>query len=157
MNDPQTFVNLVGGTALTLNEVGQVEQAKALAEELLEMLTEAKQPRLHEGPLPVVWLFLKLGLQDGLLSALERARPTAWRDAARVAVAGHLVVAADSYEAIGSLPDEAFARLFATPALVKRGRHEDANEQLEKALTFYSSVGATRYIREAEAALRTGQ
>jgi class 3 adenylate cyclase len=154
MKDPQTFENLVGVTALTLNEAGQVEQAKALVEELLEMLVKDKRPRLHEG-LPVVWLFLKLGLQDGLLSALERARPTAWRDAARMAAAGHLAVAADSYEAIGSLPDEAFARLFATHALVKRGCHDDASDQLEKALTLYKSVGATRYIREAEALLST--
>jgi hypothetical protein len=33
------------------------------------------------------------------------------------------------------------------------GRHEEANEQLEKALTFYRSVYATHFIREAEALL----
>jgi class 3 adenylate cyclase len=152
VKDPQTSENLLGVTALTLHEAGQVEQAEALAEELLEMSSGGKRPRLHEG-LPVVWLFLKLGLQEDLLTALERARPTAWRVAARAATAGDFAVAADSYEAIGSRPDEAYARLFATQFLFNAGRHDEASEQVEKALVFYRSVGATRFVREAESLL----
>ena len=43
---------------------------------------------------------------------------------------------------IGSLPDEARARLRAGDA-----------ENVAKALAFYRSVGATRYIRQGEALL----
>jgi hypothetical protein len=36
---------------------------------------------------------------------------------------------------------------------VAEGRRAEADAQLEQALAFYRSVGATRYIREAEALL----
>ena len=37
--------------------------------------------------------------------------------------------------------------------LIDDGRRAEADEQLQRALTFYRSVGATRYIREGEALL----
>jgi len=37
--------------------------------------------------------------------------------------------------------------------LVRDGRRAEADEQLQRALGFYRSVGATRYVREAEALL----
>jgi len=50
-------------------------------------------------------------------------------------------------------PHEAYARLRAAEQLVAEGRQAEADAQLEKALAFFRSVGATRYIREAEALL----
>jgi hypothetical protein len=44
-----------------------------------------------------------------------------------------------------------YARLRGAEALVAAGRRADADEQLQRALAFYRSVGATAYIREAEA------
>jgi hypothetical protein len=41
-------------------------------------------------------------------------------------------------------------RLSAAERLIQDGRHAQASEQLDKALTFYRSVRATRYIRQAE-------
>ena len=52
---------------------------------------------------------------------------------------------------MGSRPDEAFVRLRAAEAIVEAGRRAEANVQLERALAFYRSVGATAYVREAEA------
>jgi hypothetical protein len=49
--------------------------------------------------------------------------------------------------------DEADARLRAAEKLVGEGRRTEADEQLQSALAFYRSVGATRYVREAEALL----
>ena len=39
----------------------------------------------------------------------------------------------------------------AADRLVTDGRRADADEQLERALAFWRSVGATRYVAEAEA------
>jgi hypothetical protein len=50
-------------------------------------------------------------------------------------------------------PLEAHARLRAVEHLRAEGRHADADEQLERALTFWRSVGATRYVRRGEALL----
>ncbi len=41
----------------------------------------------------------------------------------------------------------------AAKALVAQGRRPEADAQLAKALAFYRSVGAKRYLREAEALL----
>ena len=52
------------------------------------------------------------------------------------------VDAADQLHAIGDQTDEAYARL-----------RSGEPQQVERALDFFRSVGATRYIREAEALL----
>jgi hypothetical protein len=54
---------------------------------------------------------------------------------------------------IGQLDDEADARLRAAEKHVREGRRADADAQLQKALAFYRSVGATAYVREAESLL----
>jgi hypothetical protein len=54
---------------------------------------------------------------------------------------------------MGSLPDEAYARLRAAETLAAAGRRDEGGEELERALEFYRRVGAVRYLREAEALL----
>ena len=44
-------------------------------------------------------------------------------------------------------------RLRSAEQLVHEGRRAEADEQLRRALAFYRSVGATRWIREGEALL----
>jgi class 3 adenylate cyclase/tetratricopeptide (TPR) repeat protein len=68
--------------------------------------------------------------------------PSAWPDAAKAFVSGDYVGAADLYARIGSLPDEADARL-----------RSGTESEVRRALDFYRSVGATRYIREGESLL----
>ena len=54
---------------------------------------------------------------------------------------------------IGSQPDEALARLQAAEALLEAGRAGEARAELEPAVEFFRRVGASRYVREAEALL----
>ena len=49
--------------------------------------------------------------------------------------------------------DEGFARLEAAEKLVAKRRRAEADEQLMKALASSHPLGATRYIRQAEALL----
>jgi hypothetical protein len=79
------------------------------------------------------------------------ASPTAWLRAATALAAGDFQQAADRYVAIGSRPDEAFARLRAAAQLLGGGRRTDAKAQLERSLAFYRQVGAAGYLREADA------
>ena len=65
-----------------------------------------------------------------------------WTEAAIAILDGALGHAADVFFQIGSLPDEALARL--------RTREP---ENVRLALAFYRSVGASRYIQEGEALL----
>jgi hypothetical protein len=68
-------------------------------------------------------------------------------------VQGDFGRSAEIYEEIGSLPDEAFARLRAAEALIREGDRAQGDEQLQRALGFYRSVDATAYIRDGEALL----
>ena len=76
-----------------------------------------------------------------------------WFRAARLALDGDFSRSAHVLQQIGSLPEEAYARLRAAEVLVREGRRAEADEQLQRALGFYRSVGATRYVHEAEALL----
>jgi hypothetical protein len=64
---------------------------------------------------------------------------------------GDAVAAADLYEEGGTLPEAAFTRVWAAELLLAEGRRAEADEQLERALAFWRSVGGTRYVAEAEA------
>ena len=80
-----------------------------------------------------------------------RDGPTRWLDAARAYAVGDLAEAAEIYAEIGSLPDEAFARLRTAETLVSHGTRSHADAQLLRALAFYRSVAATAYVLEGEA------
>ena len=111
-------------------------------------MDEALASWLALGPLSfgLCWAVKQLGRAERFLEALEdEAGRTLWTEPARAVALEHYVRAADLYAQIGSLPDEAHARL-------RAGQAGD-REQLERALGFYRSVGATRYIREGEALL----
>jgi class 3 adenylate cyclase len=61
---------------------------------------------------------------------------------------GDFTTAADLLHTIGSLPDEAEARLRAAEQLSRAGRGDDARSQLARANDFFRSVRAVRYQNE---------
>jgi class 3 adenylate cyclase/tetratricopeptide (TPR) repeat protein len=78
---------------------------------------------------------------------------TPWIDAAQAIAAGDLVEAVDTLERTGARTFVAAVRLRAARAYAAAGRSREAADQLAPALAFYSEVGATAYVREAEALL----
>jgi hypothetical protein len=85
------------------------------------------------------------------VDALAAHPETPWTEMVRAYARGDLVGAADILGRIGSRPDEAEARLRAAERLFADGSAEAADEQLQRALAFYRSVGAARYVSECEA------
>jgi tetratricopeptide (TPR) repeat protein len=82
------------------------------------------------------------------------ARPAApWLQAAAAVAREEHADAADRLAELRTPPLEAAVRLRAAERLVADGRRAEADAQLQRALAFYRSVGATRYIRESEALL----
>jgi hypothetical protein len=95
-----------------------------------------------------------LGRADELVEGAAAAKSaSAWLEAAEAFASGKFAAAADMYEKIGTLPDEAYSRLRAARALVDEGRRGDADLQLERSLAFFRRAGATAYVREGEALL----
>ena len=74
-----------------------------------------------------------------------------WQGAGRALAAGDFAAAATSYADLGLTTYEARACLRAASDLVVAGRRREADEHLARALAFYRSVGATRFVREGEA------
>jgi class 3 adenylate cyclase len=150
VKDPQVIEPVLGGVAFVFRQTGRANEAQALAAELAQTLSTTEHFVALEGNFPGAWVLVDAGLQARLLSALDRVPALPWHKAARAVALDDPVSAADTYRAIGSLTDEAYCRLRAAGGLVAKGRRGEADDQLQQALIFYRSVGATRYIREGE-------
>jgi class 3 adenylate cyclase/tetratricopeptide (TPR) repeat protein len=98
---------------------------------------------------------LPAGRKGEFLEAVSQATkfPTPWRAAAAAYASGDFLRAAEVYEDIGARPEGAYARLGAAESLVREGRRAEADAELQRALSFWRSVGATAYVREGEALL----
>jgi tetratricopeptide (TPR) repeat protein len=145
--DPQNLRLALGSATFVAFELGQREEASRLADELLERIP--KSTSVHTALIPLTEALFGLGRTDELMEALETLSENPVRNAVRTYARGDLDTAADLLSAISS-QDEAYARLQAAAAHADAGRRAEADAQLHRALAFWRSVGATRYIRKAE-------
>jgi tetratricopeptide (TPR) repeat protein len=148
--DPGTLCAALGVHAWTLVLVDRHAEARAALDEALA-IADSGVYRLGFDLTYKVAAGYELGYDVDRV--LARARPSTWAEAARWYFAGTFDRAADLYEEAGSRTDESEARLRAGQHLLEAGRRADADIQLKKALDFYRSVGATRFVRTAEALL----
>ena len=146
--DPQALVPSLQSAAFLYFELGRVTEATDLAGETLALAPPGF------ALVELSWIGAELECEAELRERLERTLlVTKWHDAARALLDRDFAMAADVFFEIGDLVYEAQARLRAAGHLVLAERRADADEQLRKALAFWRSVGATRYVREGEALL----
>ena len=151
--DPQNLNPALAFEAQVRLANGDEAAANALADELLVAWSESGVRPPHESVYGA-WAFRDLGRSDEFLVVLDRARgQRRWHEAARLISTGDLAGAADVYERIGTVPDEAYARLRAARALVSAGNRGEADRQLRLALAVFAQLGATAWTSEAEALL----
>jgi class 3 adenylate cyclase/tetratricopeptide (TPR) repeat protein len=153
--DPQTLFPALSFAAVAALELGRTRDAESLADELLALKPADTAIPHHIGPLfDLAWVLAGLDRSEDLLEATERAAVrTLHVDAAAALARGSYLTAADIYTKMGSLPNEAHARLRAAAQLSEAGQRREADQQLQRTLAFWRSVDATRYVREAEALL----
>ncbi len=149
--DPQALAPPLSFAARLHAHEGRLDEAASYVDELVALTSAGFDPG-DDWP-DIVDALLGLGRRDELVTLLRSFHETGWNAAARLHAAGDPAAAADVYEQIGALPDEAHARLSAAKELVAAGRRAEADEQLTRALGFFRSVGAARYVREGEALL----
>jgi class 3 adenylate cyclase/tetratricopeptide (TPR) repeat protein len=128
---------------------GAVPEAQALADELLSLPVHA------ETPIYLAWVAEALDREQEVRAAALDAAPryTRWHHVLEAVLGRDYARAAQLFDEAGELPEAAYARLRAAEQLAEQGRRLEADEQLKKALAFWRSVGATRYIAECEALL----
>jgi class 3 adenylate cyclase/tetratricopeptide (TPR) repeat protein len=141
--DPQVIYPALAARAALLARLGQVEEAAALMDELQERwrgeVMFAAGFWLNDLALALVLL----GRSGELGELLDKVPyETLWVDAARAFGAGDYLEAAAVFGRMASKPDEAYARLCS-----------GVPSEVERALDFFRSVGATRYVEQGEAAL----
>jgi class 3 adenylate cyclase/tetratricopeptide (TPR) repeat protein len=140
--ESQSVGFVVAAAASVFARAGERERATALARELLASLRSGKRLDFAVINLPMfASAAAQLGLGDELVEVLADHPASRWTEAVRASVGEDFVRAADLLAEAGARPDEAEARLRA------------GGEHAARALAFYRSVGATRYIREAETLL----
>ena len=148
IRDPQALL-----PALVL--AAEVASAKGDVSEARRLLGELGQPERAAGTWVVSAALLYRELDRAPTWLLEDARSptTPWRAAARAVVRGELHSAADILHETGARTLEAAVRLRAAEQELAGGCRAEAEAQLERALAFYREVGASAYLRRAEALL----
>jgi tetratricopeptide (TPR) repeat protein len=144
IKDPQILFPALACHADALVSAGRPEEGARIADELLGLWQKgtATYPP-SDWVAQLVGVLVAVGRSDDFLKAAGAADVrTRWLDAAGAVAEGDFAGAADIYVEIGSLPDEALARLWAA-----------TEQQVHRALEFYRAVGANRYIQEGEALL----
>ncbi|MBV9310456.1 MAG: hypothetical protein JOZ73_06480, partial [Solirubrobacterales bacterium] len=137
--DPQVLAPSLCTRAFVRLAEGSAAETLADFEELLSLGDSLADGLNIEAELPsFTWLALDLGRPADAEQVVSRCRSRRWAEVAKAILAADAATAADLLSEIGHRPAEAYARLRA------------GSGQLNQALAFYRSVGATRYIREAE-------
>jgi class 3 adenylate cyclase/tetratricopeptide (TPR) repeat protein len=155
--DPQILFPALACRARVLLETGSAAEADSTVGDLLQ--------RWQANPITFADTWLAYALPT--IIALERGDElaeisksasvkTRWLEAALALTDGDPREAAHIFARIGSLPDEAYARLRAAEVLAATGRRGEADQELGPALDFFRAVGATRYVREGETLLAPG-
>lgn len=151
--DPQSLLPAVARLAHISCELGDHERAESLAADYLSALKTGSGIGDAITTAHILsWTLTPLGRGEELAAAL-RPFDTPWAHAAIAFCEGHPLEAAELFAERGAATEEAYARLTASRAFVEQGRRAEADAQLQRALAFYRTVGAARYVREGEALL----
>ena len=134
--------------------LGRGDEASTFLSDVLG-LDERMIPLLNDSAIvDAAWTAHDLGRAYEYAERLDTGQVrSSWVTAARAICAGDFRAAADTCEAMGYRPGEAYARLRYAGQLVEEGRRGEADVQLQRSLAFWREVGATRYVREGEALL----
>jgi class 3 adenylate cyclase/tetratricopeptide (TPR) repeat protein len=150
--DPQALFPALAGSTYVLALAGRSDEAQPILSEVFG-ISGSGMGSLDESSTDCVLAAEILGRRDEARRWLSTWRDSPWSAAARELADQEFAPAAESLDSMGAARSAALARLRAAQELSRSGRRAEADEQLRYALSFFRSVDATRFIREAEALL----
>ncbi len=152
--DPQILNLALAGAAHVHRELGDLETAARLADEFVVAIGSPGGLGFSVVWVHVLsWTVAEIGRGPELAECLAPYAESPWARAGIALAGGRPADAADLCADMGAVTEEAYARLAAARMFAEEGRRAEADGQLRRALAFYRSVGATRYVREGEALL----
>jgi len=141
--DPQVVFPTIAFAGHVYWVLGQRERAEALVARFGDVRGDrAPRPILPSGLCELAWLTSRLDAREPFLQVLGETPSTPWIEAAKAIASVEPVLAAEILDGIGARPEAAFTRL-----------QSGVPAEVEKALDFYRSVDAERFIHECERAL----
>ncbi|MFN2489832.1 MAG: hypothetical protein ABR529_08870, partial [Actinomycetota bacterium] len=130
--------------------MGRSEDAVASIEELLDSIDPEPTMDWAWWIVPTAIVLSEVGRGREVLALGGEHLPSRWIQAARLWASGELSGAADRFKEIGSVADEAYARMREAERLIATGRRADAEPFLARALALSRGMGATALIRDLE-------
>jgi len=153
-HDPQVIGTALSSLAMLLLEEAREDEAAALADEVAGLRSAEGGFAYFTWIVWLAWLAHDLRQTESFREQAELDVPrTPWVDAGEAIVDGRFADAGDVLEGMSLRAFEAYARLRAAEQLASQGRSAEAADQRDRALAFYRSVGASTYVRRAEALL----
>jgi class 3 adenylate cyclase/tetratricopeptide (TPR) repeat protein len=151
--DPQSVFPILVTSAHVFRECGDIERASRLADESLrDLRLAAWAGQVVDSMHVLAWTLSAAGRSAELIEALPPL-DIPWVRAAEAFAVGDVRKAADICGEMGAATEEARDRLWLAEALIEENRRAEADVELQRALAFYRSVGATHYIRKGEGML----
>jgi class 3 adenylate cyclase/tetratricopeptide (TPR) repeat protein len=151
--DPQAHLDCLAQSAFIFSETGDVTRASAILDEFLDFVSQHKTIGFAVTCVQTLaWTASRLGRSDELLRSLGHLSGR-WVEAGMAFARGDLQSAVDIVGGMGAVSDEAYDRLRLGSLLLEQGHRAQGEAELQRALRFYRSVNALRYIRQGEALL----
>jgi tetratricopeptide (TPR) repeat protein len=152
-----TFQGLCNPLALRARlhaELGETKDAARVTAELLDGWKETQSSYVESWVLDLWFAAWSAGEEARVKTAVEEF-PIAflWLDVVGAFIERDFDKAAAQLESMAAISAAATARLWAGEWLVEEGRHTEAAVQLERALPFWRSVDAWRYLHRCESLL----
>ncbi|HKR99173.1 MAG TPA: AAA family ATPase [Candidatus Dormibacteraeota bacterium] len=139
---------VLSSSSSVLLDAGERGRAEDLLDELLPIVGSGGT-RNYQSLQSAAWAFAAFDRGAELLGLIPDV-DSPWVRAARSFAMGDIEAAAEVCESMSAVSDAARDRLWLGTRLAEQGHAREAGAQLERALAFYRTVGATRYIRQCE-------
>ena len=151
--DPQALLPMLDLGVLAFEALGYTEEARGFIREALDLARA--YPHAATWGLAQAICFSRLGadFEHEMREILEPTPASPWQDLLLVCLDQEFVQAAEIWSDAGSPTWEAQLRLRAAEDLIETGRRAEGKAELDRALDFYRSVGATYFVQRGEALL----
>jgi tetratricopeptide (TPR) repeat protein len=151
LGDPQTMWPSQVTLAWLARRHDRLAESNAVLEEVFTAMSDNESVGdPQEWHIELVTELAAVGRDADARAIAARLGGGPWADAGLAVVEGRLADAAEVMAAIGDMPLQARLRFLAARRLALEGRLAEAEAQLAQARAFWSSVGATAYLREAD-------
>ncbi|MGH3026288.1 MAG: hypothetical protein ACRDLR_07580, partial [Gaiellaceae bacterium] len=134
-------------------ELGELHAAESLLAKLIDAWTKTRSSYISPWVLEAWYAAWRTRDEDRLDAAISAMPPNPWLSVAAAMVKRDFAAAVSALDELGAASPAALTGLWAAEWYFEHGNQPEAGKYLEQSLSFWRSVGASRYLRRGEALL----